>query len=175
MKRFFGLALLSITLFAGTSLEAQQDKSKRPSPPAIVTRTIQSGATVTISYSQPALKGRTIGKDVEPMVGKAWRMGANEATVFETDKEVSIEGQPLPPGKYSLFGIAGEKDFTLVFNKAWKIWGTQYEQNKEQDALSVTVKKYKVVKSKELLTYMIDKNGKVNLTWGTMAIDFKVK
>ena len=66
-----------------SSLKAQQDKSKRPSPPAKVSETISSGATISIDYSQPSLKGRSIGTSVEPMKDKVWRMGANEATIFD--------------------------------------------------------------------------------------------
>jgi Protein of unknown function (DUF2911) len=175
MKRLSGIALLFVFLFAGSALQAQQDKAKRPSPPAAVSRTLKSGATISINYSQPALKGRTIGKNVEPMNGEVWRMGANEATIFETDREVTIDGKTLAPGKYSLFGISGDKDFTLIFNKAWDIWGTNYAQNKAQDVLQVPVKKQKAKKSQERLTYTIDKNGKVNLLWGTMVVEFKVK
>ena len=77
--------ILSTLLLAGlfiSNANAQQDKSKRPSPPAIVTQTLASGATISIDYSQPSVKGRTIGKDLEPKEGAVWRTGANEATVF---------------------------------------------------------------------------------------------
>ncbi|HCT23765.1 MAG TPA: hypothetical protein DIW54_10735, partial [Chitinophagaceae bacterium] len=53
--------------------------SKRPSPPAQATATLASGATITNDYSQPAVKGRTVGKDLEPKQGEVWRTGANEA------------------------------------------------------------------------------------------------
>jgi hypothetical protein len=175
MKQIFALALLSFLLLSTHSLYAQQDKSKRPSPPAKVTETLKSGATISIDYSQPSLKGRTIGTTVEPMAGKVWRMGANEATVFETNKDVKVEGKELPAGKYSLFGIQEGDGYTLIFNKAWNIWGTNYDANKEQDALRVKVKPRTTKTSQEQLTYTIDKKGKVTLLWGTMAIDFDVK
>jgi hypothetical protein len=175
MKKYFALAFLSSLLFAATSIHAQQDKSKRPSPPAKVTQTIKSGATISIDYSQPSLKGRTIGQDVEPMAGKVWRMGANEATVFETDKDVKIEGKTLPAGKYSLFGLQDKDGYTLIFNKAWNIWGTNYDQNKDKDALRVSVKPETSKNSQEMLTYTIEKDGEVTMKWGTMEIEFKVK
>jgi hypothetical protein len=175
MKKYFAFFLMSCAMLATSSVHAQQDKSKRASPPAKVSQTIKSGATISIDYSQPSLKGRTIGKDVEPMNGKVWRMGANEATVFETDKDVEIEGKTLPAGKYSLFGLGVNDDFTLIFNKAWNIWGTQYDQNKEQDALRVPVKSKITKTNQELLTYAIDKDGKVTMLWGNMEVKFKVK
>ena len=100
MKKLFTMAMFATALMAGLQACAQQeDKSKRPSPPAIVTQKIKSGATISIDYSQPSVKGRTIGKDLEPMDGQVWRTGANEATVFETDKDVTIDGKKLPTGK----------------------------------------------------------------------------
>src|SRR5918912_1201087 len=139
MKKLLSLMLLSAVLLSNLNACAQEDKSKRQSPPAKVTQTISSGATVTIDYSQPSLKGRTVGKDVEPMDGKVWRAGANEATVFEVSKDVKVEGKTLPAGKYALFMIANPDEWTIIFNKKWDQWGLDYEKNKSQDALQVKV------------------------------------
>jgi len=114
MRSLFLLSIAtSFVLFAC----GQQDKSKRPSPPALARETLANGTMVTIDYSQPSVKGRTIGKDLEPMPGKIWRTGANEATVFEVNKAVKVEGQNLAAGKYALFTIAGEGEWTVIFNK----------------------------------------------------------
>ena len=174
MKILLALALMSSLLFSAATVFAQ-DKSKRKSPPAKVSETLKSGATISIDYSQPSLNGRKIGSDVEPKSGVVWRMGANEATVFEADKEVKIEGKELPAGKYSLFGLKEGDDFTLIFNKNWKIWGTAYEANKDQDALRVKVKSKKAKTSQEVLTYSIRKDGEVTLHWGDMEVEFEVK
>ena len=177
MKKIFSISLLSAVLISSITACAQDDKSKRPSPPAKVTQTINSGATISIDYSQPALKGRTIGKDVEPMQGKVWRAGANEATVFETNKDVKVEGKSLPAGKYALFTIANGDDWTIIFNKKWQTWGAfDYEKkNKGEDALQVHVKAGKTSSSVERLTYTIDKSGKVSLMWGDLQVNFNVQ
>ncbi|HWJ91231.1 MAG TPA: DUF2911 domain-containing protein [Flavisolibacter sp.] len=174
MKTFFAYLLLGGTLLIASSLQAQ-DKSKRASPPAKVSEKIASGATITIDYSRPSLKGRTVGQTVEPMKGQVWRMGANEATVFATDKNVTIDGQALPAGKYALFGLWGDDGYTLIFNKAYSIWGTEYEKNKDQDALKVVVRPRRTDKTQEQLLYTINKKGDVSLLWGTMAVDFQVR
>jgi hypothetical protein len=171
MKSIFFCLLTFISIVACS----QEDKSKRPSPPASVKETIKSGTTVSIDYSQPSLKGRTIGKDVEPMQGKVWRAGANEATVFEIDKDVKIEGKTLPAGKYALFMLPEEKEWTIIFNKKWDRWGTTYDQYKDQDVLQVKVKPGKADASTEKLAYTIDKDGKVALLWGDLKVDFKVE
>ncbi|GAA4304556.1 DUF2911 domain-containing protein [Compostibacter hankyongensis] len=178
MKKFLSFAVVAaLTLAAYGSARAQGggDKSKRPSPPAKVTQTISSGATITIDYSQPAIKGRTIGKDLEPMPGKVWRAGANEATIFETDKAVKVEGKSLPAGKYSFFVLDNGNDWTLIFNKNWKIWGTEYEKNKSADVLKVNVDKQQAASSPERLTYTISKSGDIALLWGPLNIGFNVK
>lgn len=175
MKYFFSIAILSCCLLLTSSLKAQQDKSKRPSPPAKVSQTISSGATISIDYSQPSLKGRIIGTSIEPMKDKVWRMGANEATVFETDKDVTINGKNLPAGKYSLFGLWADSGYTLIFNKAYQIWGTQYDQNKDSDALRVAADVKTDNASQEKLTYNIDKSGLVTMNWGNMVVSFTVK
>ena len=174
MKKLLSFTFLSAVLISSLNACAQDDKSKRPSPPAKVTQTISSGATVTIDYSQPSLKGRTIGKDVEPMNGKVWRAGANEATVFEVNKDVKVDGNSLPAGKYALFMIANDNEWTIIFNKKWDTWGAfDYEKNKGEDALQVKVKPMKGATT-EKLTYTIDKSGKVTLMWGDRNVSFNV-
>lgn len=169
------LLLLAIVSVVTLGVFGQNDKSKRPSPPAKVSQAISGGATISVDYSQPSIKGRTIGKDVEPMAGKPWRAGANEATVFEADKDVKVEGKALAAGKYSVFMVDNGDKWDVIFNKNWKIWGTQYDQNKDADVLRVTVPAAKAPSFTEKLTYTISKDGVVTLTWGDKQVNFHVK
>jgi len=147
---------------------------QKPSPAAKATETINGGAVVTIDYSQPSLKGRTIGTDVEPMEGKVWRAGANDATVFEVSKDVKVEGQTLAAGKYGFFTIMNGDEWTVVFNKTWKQWGA-FNYKEADDALRIKVKAGKANPASEKLTYTINKSGKVTLAWGDKKVDFNVK
>ncbi len=167
--------LLNLLILASIfTVNAQEDKSKRPSPAVSAKETISSGATISLNYGQPSVKGRTIGKDLEPMAGKVWRAGANEATVFETDKDVTIEGKRLPAGKYAFFTIDNGNEWTLIFNKTSNQWGA-YDYKEADDALRVTVKPEKAKSSAEKLTYNIEKNGKVSLLWSDKDVSFNVK
>ena len=173
MKNLICLLVVTACLFTNNAL-AQEDKSKRASPPATATQTITGGPSITISYGQPSVKGRTIGKDLEPMKGQVWRAGANEATVFETDKAITIEGKPLPAGRYAFFTRMDGQKWTLIFNKTWNTWGAfDYPKNKNADALQVTVKEQKAASFSEKLTYTISKDGKISLTWGDKLVSFK--
>lgn len=175
MKYFLSLAILSCCLFFTTSINAQTDRSKRPSPPAKVSETINSGATVSIDYSQPSLKGRTIGSTVEPFKDSVWRMGANEATVFETDKDVTINNQKLLAGKYAMYGRWTDNGYSVIFNTAYKVWGTQHWENRDKDVLTVPANVTTNNPIQEKLTYTIDKSGLVKLLWGNMTVSFNVQ
>ena len=118
MKKLFTLALFATGLMT-LQAQAQDDKSKRKSPPAATTQKITNGANIKISYSQVSLNGRTVGKEVEPKDGQLWRTGANEATVFETDKTINVMGSTIPAGKYSVFTIYNGQIATVIFNKKW--------------------------------------------------------
>lgn len=167
------LLLLSAIALVAIGVQAQQgDKSQRPSPPAKVSETTSKGVTISIDYSQPSVKGRTIGTDIAPY-GKVWRTGANEATVFEVSKDVKVEGKSLPAGKYGLYSIPGKDEWVIIFNKTWKQWGTNYTE--ADDALRVNVKPGKAPSFTERMTFKVDKSGKVSLLWGNDEVDFKVQ
>ena len=173
MKKLFPLfTAISLLLLSFNSIaQKNEDKSKRPSPPAFVKETNPLGALLSIDYSQPSVKGRTIGKDLEPKNGEIWRTGANEATIFETTKEVKINGQVLPAGKYSLFTISGDEEWSIIFNKTWKQWGA-YSYKQSDDALRIKVKPIKSEIFSEKLLFTIEKNGTVTLLWGDVKVSF---
>lgn len=176
MRKVLSVALFTAALFVGSSASAQnnQDKSKRPSPPAMAKETLKSGAVISIDYSQPSVKGRTIGKDLEPKEGQVWRTGANEATVFETSKDVKVEGKTLAAGKYGFFTIAGKDSWTIIFNKTWKQWGA-YDYKEADDVLRVNVKPKKAAAFAEKMTFDISNGGVVTLLWGDQQVSFTVK
>lgn len=167
-KSIFFSAITMVLMTIGSAC------AQKPSPAATATGTLQNGTVITINYSSPALKGRTIGKDVEPMQGKVWRAGANDATVFETSKDVMINGKALPAGKYGFFAINNGNDWTLIFNKTWKQWGA-FSYKEADDALRVNIAPSTSSSSMERLTYAVSSKGIVSLNWGTLQLDFTVK
>ena len=104
---------------------------------------------------------------------KVWRTGANEATVFETDKDVTIQGSKLPAGKYGLFTIFDGNDVTVIFNKTWNQWGA-FTYKDADDALRVNAKATDEKSSEEKMTFKISPSGVVTLLWGPKKVDFKV-
>jgi hypothetical protein len=173
MKRLFTLALLATGLMTGISAHAQEDKSKRVSPPVHVQQELKKGTIVTIDYSQPSVKGRSIGKDLEPKDGQVWRTGANEATVFETNTDININGKPLPAGKYSMFTLFEGNTVTIIFNKTWSQWGA-FKYNSADDQLRVQTKVGNSSVMAEKMTIDITPDGKVLLLWGGKKVVFTI-
>jgi len=104
---------------------AQQDKSKRPSPPAQATFTFPDGKTITIDYSSPRMRGRKIYGGLVPY-GQVWRTGANEATTFVTTADLNVGGTAVPAGSYTIFSIPEHGKWTLIISKTTGEWGTNY-------------------------------------------------
>lgn len=173
MKKFlFTLTFAALAVFIfSTEAVAQKDKSKRPSPPAQVTETIGK-ATVTIDYSQPGKKGREIFGALVPY-GQVWRTGANEATWIEVSADVQVQGQSLKAGKYGLFTIPGEDEWTIIFNSTWDQWGSS-GYSEDADVLRVTAKSSST-KPTEKFTIDLDKSGKVTIAWDTTKVEFTIK
>jgi hypothetical protein len=166
MKFSFILAvLISATAFS------QENKAARPSPPDSASGKI-GAATIKINYSSPSVKGRQIWGQLVPY-GEVWRAGANEATTFETDKNIQVEGKSLPAGKYGLFAIPNRDEWTIIFNKVPNQWGAfKYDASKDQ--LRVTVKPQKSATSHERLSYAVTSNG-FTLRWENLEVPVSVK
>ncbi len=167
-------ALTALTLLAlSLPLQAQLNMP-RPSPKASVTQTI--GLTdVTITYSRPGVKNRTIWGDLVPF-DKVWRVGANEATTILFMDDVTIEGQPLPKGTYSFHAIPTPAEWTVIFNKVADQWGS-YNYKPEEDALRVTVKPQEgPFVERMLFTFddVTDESALVTLAWEKLRVAFKV-
>ncbi len=166
------LALLTvISLFVTVTAYAQNDKSKRPSPPES-TEFKAGTANIKISYSAPSVKGREIWGKLVPY-NEVWRTGANEATVFETDQDVKVEGQTLPKGKYALFTIPGKDEWIIIFNKTVAQWGA-FKYNQADDALRVTVRPGFSNGFTEQLKIEGKVDGSVSILWEKLEIIFTV-
>lgn len=169
---FFTLMLAVTAMILHVSiLVAQDDKSKRPSPPAQAKATVGK-ADITIDYGQPAVKGREIGVVLAPY-GKVWRTGANEATTFEVSADVKVEGKKLKAGKYGLFTIPGEKEWVIIFNSVPDQWGS-FNYDSSKDVLRVSVKPVKTSDFTERFTFSVDSKGKVAMKWGNLQVNVKV-
>ena len=124
--------LMSLGLLASPG-RTQQDKSKRPSPPAKAECKLDDGKMITVDYSSPRVKSRKIYGELVPF-GQVWRAGANEATTFLTDTDVIVGGKAVPAGSYTLFTIPNADKWTLIISKKTGEWGIPYPGEAEDFA-----------------------------------------
>lgn len=140
------------------------------SPAEVATGKIND-ANITIKYSSPSVRGRAIWGALVPF-DQVWRAGANDATTFETDKDIMIEGNKLPAGKYAFFVIpTKDSDYTIIFNKKHDQWGA-YKYKEEKDQLRVKVKPIKSEKLTEKLVYVVNPDH-ILLSWEKIDIQIK--
>jgi hypothetical protein len=165
--------LFALTALVATSALAQV-RAPRPSPKAQLMQTI--GTTdVTINWSRPGVKGRAIWGALVPY-GQVWRTGANEATVITFSDDVTINGQKLAKGSYSLHTIPGQNEWTIIFNTVADQWGS-YSYDQAKDALRVTAKPTRA-EHREWLTFEVptltNDTGDVVIRWADLAVPFTV-
>jgi hypothetical protein len=126
---------LTVTLFAYT-----QDKAPA-SPPAHAQCQFPDGKTVKIDYSSPRMKGRKIYGGLVPY-GQVWRTGANDATTFVADANLTVGGKDVPAGSYTIFTVPNPDKWILIINKKTGEWGIPYKyQSDELARLDMTVTK----------------------------------
>ncbi len=170
--RFKLFCIITLFTFGALTLCAQT-QLPRASQRASLTQTV-GDTEISIVYHRPNVKKREIYGKLVPY-GEVWRTGANEATTFEFSKDIMINGQKLPAGKYSFYAIPGEKEWILIFNKTWDQWGTVYDA--KQDALRVAAKPM-TGDFKETMTIDFDdvtnNTAQVVIAWEKLRVPFTV-
>ena len=172
--------LLACVLATPLSLLAQKTTQVHPGQagsPHVRTEWMVGGASISIEYGRPYLKGRTIGKDVAPY-GQVWRTGADEATTLKTDAILVFGSVTLAPGTYTLWTLPAQGAWKLIVNKQTGQWGTQYSQ--AQDLGRIDMKVDAASPPAEQVTFGIDAasgGGTLKVEWGSVraSVPFTVK
>lgn len=167
------LLLVSVVVAPATAQE-RSNEEPRVSPNAAVSQTIGT-AEVRITYGRPSVEGREIFGGLVSY-DEVWRTGANEATTFSVSSDVTIEGEPLSAGTYSLYTIPSEDTWTIIFNNVADQWGTQYDNS--EDALRVQVTP-ESTSQREMMTFLFedveDQQGTCILHWATVRVPFQIQ
>lgn len=168
MKKFNLLLMLCCLSLLTLETHAQE----KPLSPKETVKGKVSGVDTEIVYCRPSARGRKMIGGKDPY-GKVWRTGANAATTIEFKKPVKIEGKNLPAGKYALFTIPNENEWTIIINKNYDQSGASNYDEKE-DVLRVNVKPKKLDKFVETFTIAPEKD-RISLRWENTEVAFKVK
>lgn len=148
-----------------------------PSPYCKITQKI--GVTeVTLDYSRPGVKDRTVYGDLVPY-GKIWRFGANQSTKITFGDDVKLEGQEIPKGTYAFYAIPGETEWTIMVYKDLKLGGYVAKYDKENELTRFTVKSSRLADKVETMNLYIaharNNSAYLNLDWENTRVSMKVE
>lgn len=171
MKHFRIMAILLVGLCSACS---------HASPPETASGQI-GGATLTIKYGAPSVRGRQIfgqgGQLTGDPTAPIWRAGANAATALHTTADLDIAGLAVPKGDYTLYVNVQDADaWELVINKQTGQWGTKYDASMDLGRVKMEMSKPPALV--EMLKYTISSQGgnkgSIELAWEKHAASVAV-
>jgi len=169
--------LTTLVLIIGLtfSVNAQID-TPAPSPSSKMEQVV--GLTdITIDYSRPAMRGRTIFGNLVPY-GKVWRTGANLKTKITFSSDVTIDNKELKAGTYALLTVPTEDYWDIIFYTDTKGGGAPAELDNSLVALKMTVKTQLLTNDVQSFTFDIsditNSTANVNISWEKTRVTFDV-
>jgi hypothetical protein len=158
MKRFLifsAIGVVLIVVLVAIVGVIRFNRTKSYSPEEVVN--FQQGELkISVFYNRPYKKGREIFGGLVPY-GKVWRTGANEATIFETNKPLIFEGKKLIPGKYSVWTIPDSTAWIIILNQETGQWGidSNGEANRKADLDVISVAAHSTIQDREFEQFTI--------------------
>ena len=148
-----------------TAFSCVTNPENRPSPLRVETGKVDS-VKIELTFSSPSVKNRKIfgdGEDYLEPYGELWRTGANKATSIQFSDNLLFADIKVDSGKYSIFTIPNEEEWTLIFNKNWDQWG-EYDYQDSLDVLRLSVPIDKPASKKEQMRLFIE-NDQLKFEW----------
>ncbi|MEZ4802275.1 MAG: DUF2911 domain-containing protein [Gelidibacter sp.] len=158
-------------------VESKEDNKKPVLSPHTSAMAMIGDAHIHIDYSSPGVRDRII---FGGLVGydAVWQAGAHNATWIETNKDLVIDGQTLPAGKYGFFVIPSKEDWTVMINKNWNQHGKDDYDAKDDiikfkvtPTISDTITEHLEYKVKEVSKT----EGSISMAWEKVTISFPFK
>lgn len=173
LKRVVAASVVAVVAAGGLAYQHFRAREPRKSQPASVTQII--GVTrLEIRYNRPSARERALFGGIVPY-GQVWDPGADEATTFATSGPVTLGGQPLPEGTYSVWAIPDSSEWTVILSKASHVFHIPYPEGR--DALRFRVKPA-VGPYVETLLFSFPQADATHallvLQWGTTTIEIPV-
>jgi hypothetical protein len=163
-----GLAVVATVLacaLVASPLRGQRNSRVRVSPHETATSVVD-GATISITYGRPSMRGRKIYGELVPY-GRVWMPGADEATILKTSAALRFGAFTLPAGSYTLYTLPEQARWTLIINKMTGQFHTYYPADQDLAKLPMTLEK--LAKPVEELTIAAvargDGGGALQLDW----------
>jgi hypothetical protein len=160
-------SLFLVILLAALAACAVRADAQVLSPPAKTACKFTDGKTISVNYSSPRMRGRKIFGDLVPF-GEVWRVGADDATTFVPNVDVTLGGKTIPAGRYTMFALPTPNKWTLIVSKQIGEWGIPYP-GAQFDFARMEMKVSKLSAPLENFTISFDASG----TSCTMKFDWE--
>lgn len=154
-----------------------EKKKKKVLSPHTSTMAMIGDAHIHIDYSSPGVRNRIVFGGLLPY-DMVWQAGAHNATWFETNKDLTIDGKILKTGKYGFFVIPSKEQWTIIFNTNWDQHGKD-EYDTKEDVIRFVVTPTISENVTEHLEYKVtntrENEGSVSLSWEKITVSFPIK
>ena len=172
MKKPLIVALLMASLSANAQLNFPP-----ASPEAHFTQQV-GFARITVKYERPLARGRKIMGGLVPYNGELWRTGAGDCSTIKFSEDLTIGGQKIPAGNYSIFSIPSADEWTIVLNRDTTMHGTGgYDQAK--DLVRFKAKPEVTNRFYEAFTIeiqdIVKNNANLYLTWENTSVKISIQ
>lgn len=142
------------------SMFAQRELAMRPAPTLSTRDTVNAtigSAQLWVDYGRPLARGRAVFGANGVLGDTIWRTGANAATQFRTSVPLTVAGQEIPAGTYTLWTVAMPGRYQLIINKQTGQWGTVYDP--KQDLVRVPLQVSTLSQPMDRFTIAVDARG----------------
>ncbi len=161
MRKLVSIAIILCLTFSVSA----QIETPAPSPFGKIEQKV--GLTdVSVEYSRPGMRGRTIFGDLVPY-GEIWRTGANANTKITFSDDVKINGKELKKGTYAIYTIPNKESWEVIFYSKSDNWGVPQDWDESKVAVKATAKTMEMPMKMETFTIVIDdlKNDSATLNF----------
>ena len=158
----------------GNALPIMALEDVKPSQSGLVWQEV-ANTQIKVTYDRPVARGRDLFGGIVPF-GEIWNPGANDATAISLTRDVTINGNPLPAGKYSLWAIPDPNRWTLILNRQADVYHTPYP-GEEDDALRFMASPRRGAHMETLAFYFAaveQKDAELRLHWGETYVPFNI-
>jgi hypothetical protein len=173
------LTLIFVMALFAFSQNVMAQRGPAASPLATVKQVV-GNTEVEIIYSRPSLAGRSVNDLVNTLNNGVWRTGANTNTIIAFNKDVTIGGQALKAGKYSLWTVPANGEWTVIINSMTDKWGTAYDKSGDVITFKAPVSKTsEAVETFEINVTDFNNKSKdsanIQLAWGDLSVKIPLK
>lgn len=166
--------LAGVVLATLVASQAARGQEIPPSEHGSVSQVV-AHTQITVVYNRPVARGRQLFGGIVAW-GHVWCPGADQATTFETTRDIHINGSVLPAGKYSVWAIPDTARWTIIFSRAANVFHIPYPEGR--DALRVQAMPHAGPHMETLAFYFPvadSSRAELDLHWGETIVPLAIE